>query len=63
MLEGKDKEYDALYEKQKQLGKFRPWMTHSLYGDTKQIVFHSQLLADFNTIYEVADKILIELDA
>jgi hypothetical protein len=60
---GKFDEYDVLYEKQKALGKFQPEMTHSLFSGTQRIKFHPQLLADFNTVYEVADKMLAELNA
>lgn len=44
------------------LARFQPIMTHSLTADTQVIVFHPQLIADFNTIDELAREFLLELD-
>ena len=55
-------EYDRLSERQKKLGFFRPHMTHSFSEKAHIVVFHSQLVADFNTIDELAWKLLEELD-
>ncbi len=41
---------------------FQPIMTHSLAAGAKVVVFHPQLLADFNTIDELARQFLVELD-
>ena len=55
-------DYDRLSAEQDALGVFRPIMTHSFAEDAKSIVFHAQLLADFNTIEELGWKMLEELD-
>ena len=54
-------EYDRLTAEQEALGRFRPWMTHSVFENASFVVFHSQLLADFNTIDEIGRKLLEEL--
>jgi hypothetical protein len=61
MRVGKFKEYDRLQEQQKKLGHFRPWMTHSRTENAHAIVFHPQLVADFNTVDECGRKMLEEL--
>lgn len=61
MRAGKFEEYDRLQEEQKKLGSFRPWMTHSRTENARPIVFHPQLLADFNTVHEFGCKMLEEL--
>jgi hypothetical protein len=55
------KERERLAAEQKKLTFFRPWMTHSFTEDAKHVVFHAQLLADFNTIDELGHKMLDEL--
>lgn len=55
-------DYDRLSAEQDALGEFRPIMTHSFEEDAKSVVFHPQLLADFNTIEELGRKMLEELD-
>jgi hypothetical protein len=55
-------EYDRLQVEQKKLGKFRPWMTHSLFEQSPSIVFHSQLLADYVTVDEFGRTMLEQLD-
>jgi hypothetical protein len=51
--------YDELDEAQTKLGKFLPAMTHSLYTKDRYIIyFHSQLLADWNTVVEIAERFL-----
>jgi hypothetical protein len=59
---GDFKEYDRAKTEQRKLAFFRPWMTHSYIEKAKIVVFHSQLLADFNTIDEMAWKMLEELE-
>jgi hypothetical protein len=54
--------YDRLQSEQARLGRFRPWMTHSLYEQSPSIVFHSQLLADYVTVDEFGRTMLAELD-
>ncbi len=55
-------EYDGLSADQDALGVFRPIMTHSFEEGARPVVFHAQLLADFNTIEELGWKMLEELD-
>jgi len=37
-------------------------MTHSLFEQSPSVVFHGQLLADYNTVDEFGRKMLAELD-
>ncbi len=55
-------DYDRLSAGQDALGVFTPVMTHSFEEDAKSVVFHRQILADFNTIEELGRKMLEELD-
>jgi hypothetical protein len=55
-------EYDRLQAEQLKLGRFRPWMTHSFEEGAPHVVFHYQLLADYNTVDEFGRKMLQELD-
>lgn len=50
-----------LRTQQRALQFFRPWMVHSL-AEQSPIIIHPQLLADFNTVEEVARLMLDELD-
>jgi hypothetical protein len=59
---GRFNEYDRLQREQERLGRFRPFMTHSVIEGAAGIVFHYQLLADFNTVDEFGRKMLEELD-
>jgi hypothetical protein len=54
-------EYDRLAGEQMKLGRFRPWVQHSFEENAQPIVFHAQMLADFNTVDELARKMLMEL--
>lgn len=54
-------EYDRLAGEQMKLGRFRPWVQHSFEEKAKPIVFHAQMLADFNTVDDLARKMLDEL--
>lgn len=58
----KFEEYHRLQEEQKKLGRFRPAMTHSRTENAHSIVFHPQLLADFNTVDEFGREMLNELN-
>lgn len=58
---GNFEEADRLTAEQEKLVFFRPWMTQSSEGRTKAVPFHVQLLADFNTVEEIAQKLLEEL--
>jgi hypothetical protein len=55
-------EYDRLSTEQMKLGRFRPWVQHSFEEGAKPVVFHPQMLADFNTVDELGHKMLEELD-
>jgi len=55
-------EHERLSSEQKALAAFRPHMTHSFEERAAIIVFHPQLLADFNTIEELGQRMLEELD-
>ena len=50
-----------LREQQKAITHFAPIMTHSL-NTARRVVFHAQLLADFNTVHEIGCEFLAELD-
>jgi hypothetical protein len=50
-----------LITEQRRLTDFRPWMQHSFIEEVNPVVFHSQMLADFNTIDELARLILAAL--
>lgn len=55
-------ERERLTIEQRQLTVFRPWMQHSFFEEARPVVFHSQLLADYNTIDELGRMLLDELD-
>jgi hypothetical protein len=51
--------YDNLDAQQTSLRRFIPAMTQSLYAEDRYIVyFHGQVLADWNTIIEIAERFL-----
>jgi hypothetical protein len=62
MRQGENEKYEQLRAEQKALGTFRPWMNHSLTEKSPTVVFHYQLLQDYETIHEFGQKILAELD-
>lgn len=55
-------EHERLSTEQKTLAAFYPYMTHSFEEAAEFVAFHPQLLADFNTIEELGQKMLEELD-
>lgn len=55
-------EYERLKDEIETLGKFVPWMTHSFGEKSPQAVFHAQIIADWNTVVQIAQKFLKELD-
>jgi hypothetical protein len=61
LFAGRVDEHERLKAEQSKLKFFKPWMTHSLSQGSKMVYFHSQLLADFNTVDEIAEKTLQEL--
>lgn len=55
-------EYERLDAEQIKLGRFTPAMTHSHSESSGSIAFHSQLIADWNTVVEIAGKFFEILD-
>jgi hypothetical protein len=55
-------EFKRLSSEQKSLVSFIPHMTHSFLEEAALVMFHPQILADFNTIEELGRKMLEELD-
>jgi hypothetical protein len=55
-------EYERVKAEQLKLCQFVPGMMHSIFEDSPQVEFHSQLLNDFVTIDEYARGLLDELD-
>ena len=60
---GNYQRYEQLKAQQQALTRFQPEMMHSIGDNSKRIVFHPQLLSDFNTIHELALKMNVALDA
>jgi hypothetical protein len=56
-------EHERLRAEQAELEVFRAWMMHSFHEEARPLVFHPQLLANFNTIEEMGRKLLEHLDA
>lgn len=54
-------ERERLLSEQKALCTFVPIMTHSFGEGARKVVFHAQIIANFNTIYELSGKFLEEL--
>jgi len=50
--------YHKLMTDQKALGRFRPWMTHSVTEQSPRVVFHAQMLQDYAAVEEFGSKIL-----
>jgi len=55
-------QYDYLSAKQDQSGMLRPWILHSFSETDAPALFHFQMLADFNTIIELGERTLRDLD-
>jgi len=53
--------YETISEKLYSIGKFIPCMTHSFSEQSRQIEFHAQIIADWNTVVEISKKFLKEL--
>lgn len=60
LTSGNFPEWDRLSTEQDGLGTFRPWMQHSFEEGATPFYFHPQLLADFNTVEDIALKMLDE---
>ena len=54
-------EYERLTNELEGIGKFVPWMKHSFSEKSRQVVFHPQIIADWNTVVEISEKFLAEL--
>jgi hypothetical protein len=54
-------EYERLTNELEGIGKFVPWMTHSFSEKSRQVVFHPQIIADWNTVVEISERFLTEL--
>jgi hypothetical protein len=49
-IAGNQGDYDRIRGEQQALGRFRPWMTHSVYEGVPTILIHKQMLHDYVTI-------------
>ncbi len=59
-----ERNYDLwlrLDAEQESLSTFTPWIMHSFSEGVSTVDFHFQVLADWNTVIEIADKFLMEL--
>lgn len=54
-------EQERLKLQQRKLTSFKPWMTHSFIEEAHPMVFHYQMLTDFNTVHEIAATLLEDL--
>jgi hypothetical protein len=60
------RDFDLWWEldaEQEKLGRFTPLMTHSFTERTAPVAFHFQVLADWNTVVEMADTFRSEIGA
>jgi hypothetical protein len=55
-------EYQRLKSEQEHLKIFMPWIKHSFLEQSKPFIFHPQLLTDFDTVVELGQKLIEELD-
>ena len=55
-------EYERLDAEQLKLGRFTPAMTHSQSEARGSVAFHAQVLADWNTVAEIASRFLTQLN-
>jgi hypothetical protein len=60
-LRGDREREGQLAREQRALCRFRPWMTHSYSEQSRPVVFHAQLISDFLTLEELAQRLLHEL--
>lgn len=60
---GDIEEHQRLRAEQARLETFRAWMMHSFHDEARPLVFHPQLLANFNTIEELGRKLLEHLNS
>ena len=55
-------EHTHLMNEIEMLGKFVPWMTHSFSENSPHVVFHAQIIADWNTVVQISENFIKELD-
>lgn len=55
--------YEKLKAEQQALTKYQPEMMHSPEDNSKRIVFHPQLLSDFSTVCDLAQRLNRALDS
>jgi hypothetical protein len=60
---GKLARYERLKALQKTLTRYQPEMMHSAEDKSRRIIFHPQLLADFDVICELAKRMNTALDS
>lgn len=58
---GNFRERENLKAQQRALTSFKPWMQHSFFEEARPMRFHVQMLADFNTVHEMAAMMLEDL--
>ncbi len=54
--------HDRLQDEQLSMVTFQPFAVHSIAHKSPKILFHPQMIADFNTVDEMATEMLKELD-
>lgn len=62
LARGEFTKYERLEKEKALIARFGATMTHSFSEEARHIVFHAQLIADFNTAELLAKKMLGELD-
>lgn len=62
VLNFRDNELAKVEDEINQLGKFVPLMTHSFSEKSPHAIFHVQIIADWNTVIEISNKFMKELD-
>ena len=63
LARGNMAEHDHARAEQGRMEFFRPWMLHSFGEGARSLVFHPQLLANFNTIEELGRELLEALES
>lgn len=61
LREERQNDYEEIERQLAELRFFYPVFTHSFSERALRVVFHSQIIADFNTVHEIANLILNEL--
>lgn len=62
LAEGNLADHDRARAEQRRMEFFRPWMLHSFGEGARPLVFHPQILANFNTIEELGRELLDALE-